>query len=146
MYSFGDPSPVKRQLFRLAPGLSAWSFRQLRDSSVRVLRRGSILYLPFTSLFPPSFRSPAASLCAGTHPAAALERLLFLGWFEVLSHTTSRQEPPSTCSALPVWGSYLEQGTNVSVVSLQGPQLLSGCFLELGIEALGGTALNREEE
>lgn len=114
---------------------------------MRVLTRGSTLYLPLTSSFPPSFWSPAESLCAGTHPAAAsLEKLLFLGWFDVLSHTPSRQEPPSTRSALPGWGSYLEQGTNISVITLQGPQLLSGCFLELGIEAPGGAAFNGEEE
>ena len=70
----------------------------------------------------------------------------FSDGFGIPSHIPSCQEPRSTCSALPGWGSYLEQRTDISVITLQGPQLLSGCFLELGIEAPAGAALNREEE
>lgn len=44
------------------------------------------------------------------------------------------------------WGFYLEQGTDISVVALQSPQLLPGSFLELGIAAPGGAALDGEGE
>lgn len=76
----------------------------------------------------------------------ALEELLFLGWvwYPIAHPITPGTSQYMLCP--PSWGSYLEQGTDISVITLQGPQFLSGCFLELGVEAPGGAALNREEE
>lgn len=95
----------------------------------------------------PHHSSPLQSPHVQEHtPQQPRRNFSFSSGFGVPSHIPSHQEPPSTCSAPSGWGSYLEQGTDVSVITVQGPQLLSGCFLELGIEALGGAALNGEEE
>lgn len=51
--------------------------------------------------------------------------------------------PPDQRSPI---SSHLEEGTDRSVIALQGPQLLPGGFLQLGIEAPGGAALHGEEE
>lgn len=56
----------------------------------------------------------------------------------VPSHIPADQHSPIS--------SHLEEGTDRSVITLQGPQLLPGGFLQLGIEAPGGAALHGEEE
>lgn len=86
---------------------------------------------PITTSFPTSFQLPCMQDTSQRTSSSSAR----LG---VPSHIPPDQRSPIS--------SHLEEGTDRSVIALQGPQLLPGGFLQLGIEAPGGAALHGEEE